>query len=297
MKISANKRNDFIFHFCNYILLVGFALICFYPFYYIFIYSISDPIEVAVKGVFFLPVRISFQNFENLFNKTDVIFNAAFVSAARAVVGTVLTVLCTSFFAFLVSKPEMPLRRLVYRFTVLTMYIGAGLIPWYVTMKNLGLKNSFLLYVLPSAIGAFYVVLVKTYIEQIPAALEESAKLDGAGHMTVFARIIFPICKPIIATIAIFSAVAQWNSWQDNLFLVSTKNLQTLQLVLYNFLNTFTSSSVSGNLSQLVNATSVNTTMSLKMAICMITVLPIIVVYPAMQKYFVKGIMLGAVKG
>ena len=176
------------------------------------------------------------------------------------------------------------------------MYVNAGLIPWYITMKGLGLKNNYLLYILPFAISAFYVVLYKTYVEQIPPALEESAQIDGASYFKSFIRIIFPVSKPIVATITIFSAVSQWNSWQDNLYLVNNKNLITLQLLLYNYLNSNTASGLASRISQ-VSSRSTITPVAIKMTICMITAIPIIIVYPVMQKYFVKGIMLGAVKG
>jgi putative aldouronate transport system permease protein len=167
------------------------------------------------------------------------------------------------------------------------------------TMKGLGLKNNFLLYVLPSAVTAFYVILVKTYIEQLPASLEESAKIDGAGPFRIFFSIIAPISLPIIATVAIFSAVGQWNTWQDNLYLVNVRNLQTLQLLLYNYLNTATATGDVSRMSAMAliaNARSVSPT-SLRMTMSMITVFPILLVYPFMQRYFIKGIMLGAIKG
>ncbi len=289
---------DWIFNIFNYAALLLFTLVCLYPFYYIFLYSISDAAEAARGSVFLWPVKPELASYVSLLAKPEVL-NAVFVSVGRTVVGTLLTVLCSSYLAYVVTRRDLPARSFLYRFVVLTLYIGAGLIPWYMTMKGLGLKNNFLLYVLPGAVGAFYVILVKTYIEQLPASLEESAKIDGAGPFTIFFRIIAPISLPIIATITIFSAVGQWNTWQDNLYLVNVRHLQTLQLLLYNYLNTATATgdvSRMSSMSLIANARSVSPT-SLRMTMSMITVFPILLVYPFMQRYFIKGIMLGAIKG
>ncbi|MGO4269474.1 carbohydrate ABC transporter permease, partial [Paenibacillus sp. TAF58] len=174
----------------------------------------------------------------------------------------------------------------------------AGLIPWYITMKMLHLNNNFLLYVLPTAVSGFFVILLKTYIEQLPAALEESAMMDGAGYLTLFVRIIFPLCKPIVATVAIFAAVGQWNTWMDNYFLVQNQSLKTMQLTLYEYLSsanalaTMSASDITKNAQRFVI-----TPESIKMSTTMLVTLPILLVYPFLQRYFVKGIMLGAIKG
>ncbi len=294
-KKSDRKIGDILFRICNYVLLICFAVICLYPFYYIFLYSISDPAAAELKGIFLLPVEPSLHSYKQLL-EGGTIFYAILVSASRAVIGTCVTVTCCSFFAYLVSKKEMPGRKIIYRMCVLTMYINAGLIPWYITMKKLGLKNNYLLYILPFAILGFYVILFKTYVEQLPASLEEAAQIDGAGFITCFVKVIFPLSKPIVATIAIFSAVTQWNAWQDNLYLVSNQKLMTLQLLLYNYLNSNVASGLSSHISQ-VSSGVTSTPTAIKMTICMITALPIIIVYPLMQKYFAKGILLGAVKG
>ena len=167
-------------------------------------------------------------------------------------------------------------------------------------MKDLGLKNNFLLYVLPTAVGAFFVVLIKAYIESIPPAVEESAEIDGAGFFTVFFRIIIPLSIPILACVSVFCAVNQWNSWTDNFFLVNDKNLTTLQYLLYGLLK--------ANMADLMHAAGGSpgggmnpgtqiTPAGLQYAMTVVTVLPIMLVYPIMQRFFIKGIMLGAVKG
>ncbi len=280
----------------NYTFLSLLVIVTIYPFYYIFIYSISDSIE-AQKGVYLWPAGFSLEAYKTTVQLPG-IADAAIVTLGRTILGTIITVFSCSFFAYLITKDELPFRKFIYRFVLITMYFNAGFIPWYLTMKMYGLQNNFLLYILPTAISGFNIILIKTFIEQLPPSLEESAKIDGAGYFRVFTSIIFPLSMPIIATIAVFSAVGQWNTWFDNFFLVENPKLQTLQLVLYNFLNQ--SSSLSNmTTEQLTRGDLVRTLtpQSIRMTITMLVTLPIVLVYPMLQRYFVKGIMIGAVKG
>lgn len=282
-----------------YIVLFLAALLCLYPFYYIFIYTISSPGEAAKGGIYLLPAGFSLVNYQQILAKKE-IFNAALISILRTVVGTGLTVFCSSLFGYLVTKKELIFRRFFYRAIVITMYLNAGLIPTYLIYKALHLNNNFLVYIIPGAVSAFYVILIKTYIESLPVALEESAMMDGARYWRIFIKIILPLCIPILATVAIFAAVGQWNSWQDNFFFVSNSKLKVLQLVLWEILNSAQSladSAKSGgqaNVSEMANRVS---PVSIRMTISMITTLPIILVYPFLQRYFIKGILIGAVKG
>lgn len=287
-----------VFAVFNYIFLLSLVFICIYPFYYIFIYSVSIPQEAAKGGIYFLPKGFTLASYVQMF-KLNNILQSAFVSVSRTVVGTAVTVFCSSLFAYLLANPRLRHRKAIYRFAITTMYLNAGLIPWYVLMKELGLKNNFLLYVLPSAIIMFYVILIKTYIEQLPNALEESAMIDGAGPMRIFIRIILPLSLPILATIAIFSSVGQWNTWMDNLYLVSEPKLQTLQLLLLTYLSDQTANMMSIKSKMPgMNITIVELTpTSVRMTITMIVTLPILLVYPFFQRFFVSGIMIGAVKG
>ena len=279
----------------NFFLLIVFAFLCVYPLYFIFINSISGA-DAVVRGVYILPEDFSLEFYKSLLQMTN-IPNSIVVSVARTVLGTALTVICSSFLGYMVTQSELPMRKWVYRFVVATMYFNAGLIPWYILMVNLGLKNNFLLYILPSAVGAYYVVLSKTYIESIPASVEESAKIDGAGVLTIYARLILPMSMPIIACLIVFCAVNQWNAWSDNFYLVSDPKLSTLQYQLYMNLANESSNVTNTTSSSSLLRSKATTELGLRYALSMLTVLPIILVYPFMQKYFVKGIMLGAVKG
>ena len=279
-----------------YLVCLVLTLVCIYPFYYVFIYSISDP-QLASKGLFLLPAGFNLDTYKGIFMLND-IPNAFFISVARTILATILTIAGSSFFAYLVTNRKMYGRKFVYRFVIMTMYLNAGLIPWYMTMKAYRLQNNFLLYILPGFVTAYYVILLKTYMESLPKELEESAHMDGAGIFTVFARIVFPLSKPIVATIGVYSLVGQWNQWTDNYFLVSDARVQTLQMVLYNYLNQ--ANRFQGMSSAAIDASSVASSItptSVKICITMVVVVPVIFVYPFLQKYFVKGIMLGAVKG
>ena len=298
MKLGKTGIGRMVFNIFNVTFLSLVSFVCIYPFYYVIIYSISNAAN-NLTNLTFLPSGFSLAAFIGIFHSKDVSI-AIGVSALRTILGTIITLICCTFFAFIVSKKEMYLRKFVYRYLILTMYINAGLIPWYLTMRAYGLKNNFLLYIVPSALSAFFVILIKTYIDQLPPSLEESAKIDGAGYLRIFVSIIVPISGPIIATIAVYTSVAQWNSWQDNYFLMNSSPFQTLQLTLYNYLNqaqqfTHMTSEEMGNLSH--SNRSIITPDSIKMAITVITIIPIMFVYPFFQKYFVKGLMLGAVKG
>ncbi len=296
MEKKVHKRHNIkIFDVINILILSLVALICMYPFYYLIIYSLSNSTEVARKGIWLLPAKLTVQNYKVLLWKKEIL-QATFISASRTILGTGITVICSSFFAFLLTKKELVLRKLIYRMLVITMYLNAGIIPYFIIMKNYGFKNNYLLYIVPSAIVAFYVILIKTYMEGIPAELEEAAKIDGAGHLTVFIKVILPVCIPVLATIAVFSAVNQWNSWQDNFYLIRNNDLKTLQLLLLEYLQSMDSTIISdiNTAAQKANRTSA---LSLKACISVITMLPIMLVYPFLQKFFVKGILIGSVKG
>lgn len=291
------KASDIVFNIFNYTGFFIFTIACIFPFYYLFINTISDNTLVAKGVIQFIPRGIHFANYTALRTVND-LMRSFIVTTARTVIGTALMVMASAFIGYLVTKREMKNRKFMYRFLIITMYFNAGLIPWYLNISMLGLTDNFLGYIIPSIIAPFNIILVKTYIESIPSELEESAFIDGAGYLTVFSRIILPLSKPILATIAIFGAVGQWNSFIDSLILMgNSPHLYTLQHRLYVYLTT------ASNLEQIIQSSphsavqhALNSKV-LKYTISMVTIIPILIVYPFMQRYFEKGIMLGAVKG
>ena len=221
----------------TYIVYALFAFVCVYPFYYIFINSISAN-NLSERGkVILYPLEIHFSNYISV-AKIPSLLDAAQVSVLRTVIGTALTVIVAAFLGFLFTRQTLWKRKFWYRFVVVTMYFNAGVIPWYLTMKTMGLTNNFWGYIFPTIIQPFYIILCKTYCESVPQALHEAAEIDGAGTLRVFFSIMLPVIKPILATIAIFAAVSQWNSFQDDLILMTNApKLHTLQYMLFQYIN------------------------------------------------------------
>ncbi len=293
------KPGDVLFNVLNYLFFTLFTLTCIFPFYYLFINTISDNDLVKRGLINFYPKGINFNNYLALKSVNDLGY-AFVVTISRTIIATVLMVVASAFVGYLVTKQEMWKRSFWYRFLVITMYFNAGLIPWYLNFAMLGLTNKYAAYILPAIVAPYNIILVKTYIESIPGELEESAFIDGASHMTVFRKLIFPLSKPILATIAIFGAVGNWNSFQDSLILMQDSHLFTLQHRLYIYLNQSSNiqsvmqsggSAAVSAMEQALNAKVIKYTIS------MVSIIPILLVYPFMMRYFEEGIMLGAVKG
>ena len=278
-----------------------FAFVCAYPFYYILINSISNN-DLSARGkVLLVPLGLHFKNFVAV-SRIKGLMQAFLVSVGRTTVGAGLTVITAGFLGFMFTRDTMWGRKFWYRFVVATMYFNAGIIPWFLTMSNLGLKNNFWGYIFPLVVQPFNIILCKTFVESTPKALQEAAEIDGAGTLTVFFRVILPIIKPILATVAIFAAVGQWNAFQDTLLLVTNPKLYTLQFVLYQYLTQANSlkAIINSQMSTESIAASLahsQTQTSIRMTVTIVVVFPIICVYPFFQRYFTSGIMIGAVKG
>lgn len=297
-KVSIGDR---LISVMTYVIYTIFAFVCAYPFYYIFINTISNN-DLSQKGkVIFWPKEVHFNNYAQVM-KIQGLFQALKVSVERTVVGTAVTVIIAAFLGYMFTRETMWHRKLWFRLVAATMYFNAGIIPWFITMKNLGLFNNFWVYIFPVAVQPFYIILCKTFVESVPKELQDAAEIDGAGTLRIFFQIIIPVIKPILATIAIFAAVAQWNSFQDTLLLVTDDKLFTLQYTLYNYINQASSlkalvnNSTSGA-ALTASLAHAQTATSIRMTVTIVVVTPIMLVYPFFQKFFTKGIMIGAVKG
>lgn len=299
-ELYRKSKLDILFDIINYTFFISFTLLCVFPFYYILINTISDNGLVRAGKINFIPQGFHLKNYLSLFAVNDLSVSF-WVTLGRTLLGTALMVISSGFVGYLVTKKQMWGRKIWYRMLIISMYFNAGLIPWYMNMSTLGLTNRFAAYIIPSIVAPYNIILVKTYIESIPEEIEESARIDGAGYLVIFKSIIFPLSKPILATIAVFGAVGHWNSFTDSLILMqSNPSLYTLQHRLYIYLNT------SSNLKALMQSGGVITQSMIESqlnskvisyTISMITAIPILLVYPFMQRYFEKGIMMGAVKG
>lgn len=292
---------DLTFVLLNYLFFTAFTIICIYPFYYLIINTISANDLSANGAINFIPKGIHFGNYVNVM-KIKGLGTAIWISFCRTVLGTICTVLASAFLGFMFTQQRLWGRSFWYRFIVITMYFNAGLIPMFLTMKNLHLTNSFWVYIIPFIVQPFNIILVKTYVESIPSSLQEAAEIDGAGIITVFRKIILPTCKPILATIAIFSAVGQWNSFNDTLIYITNQKLYSLQYLLYVYINQANSlraliNNTAGTGTNVMALATQQTPTSVRMTVTVIALIPILCVYPIFQRYFVKGIMIGSVKG
>ena len=294
------SKGDLAFNIVNYTVFALITLVCIFPFYYLFINTISSNELVSQGRIQLYPMEIHFENYIQVM-KIEGIFDALVTSVARTVLGTLYTVAGCAFLGYLVSKQEMWLRKVWYRLIVVTMYFSAGLIPWYMNLRSLGFLDNFWVYVIPGLVSPYNVILVKTFIEALPPSLEESATLDGAGYFRCFVSVVFPLITPILATLCIFSAVGQWNSFTDTMMLMPSGKYYTLQYLLYKYQNEASSLAALVRNTQdsnaLASVATKQTALSVQMTVAMVVTFPILLVYPFFQRYFVKGIMIGAVKG
>lgn len=283
-----------IFNVFNILFFLVIIALCLYPLWYIFIQSLSSG-PLAVNAVAW-PINFTLKNYADVFKSGDVP-HAFLISVLRTGIGTACTLLACMLLGYLFSKEDMPLRKVMYRILIITMYVSGGLIPTYLVYKAYRLTNSFLVYILPAVVDAYYVILIKTYVEQLPISVEESAMIDGAGTMCIFLKIILPMSLPIVATIAIYASVGQWNSWFDNhIYAISNKKILTLQYMLYRYLQE--AESIVRELKERDPGAAVPITpRGVRMTVTMITVVPVLCIYPFFQRYLIKGLMIGAVKG
>ncbi len=282
------------FDLANHVLMVIVLGIMVLPFLYIISYSLSDPSRLE-GGFVFVPAGLSFDAYKLAFQDPAIV-KGIFISVARTLTGPALMLLVTSMAGYVLTRNELVGVRFLRKFFVFTLYFSSGLIPLYLVMNYLNLLGTFMVYILPAAVSVFNMILIKTYIEGMPKGLEEAAVMDGANEFVLFFRVIFPVCLPVLAAVTLFESVNQWNAFIDTqIYNTMSPNLFSLQYVLYNTLNS-TTSNLELLKSQVSNHQNIATPQSLKMAITVITVLPIACVYPFLQRFFVKGIVLGSVK-
>lgn len=287
--------SDKAFVFCNTLFLLAFVIITLYPVLNTVAISFNDGIDAVRGGIHLWPRVFTLQNYKTVFNQQN-IATGAYITVMRTVIGTVLALVTNALLAYVVSRKHFLFKSQLSLFWVVTMYVNGGMIPTLLLYRTLGLTNSFWVYVIPSMIGAFNMLVMRTYMEGLPYALEESAKIDGAGDATIFVKIISPLCKPVYATVALFVAVGQWNSWFDAmLYNRMSSEYTTLQYELMKLLSSVMQQSGSANPGATTAAAAV-TPVSVRAAATVATMLPIICLYPFLQRYFVTGMTIGSVK-
>ena len=296
MEIRRRKRStkDIIFDTIIAIFLIVFVIVTLYPIINTLAVSFNDGIDSVRGGIHLWPRIFTLQNYKTVFANQN-LGQAAFISVARTVIGTVLSVFLTAMLAYVLSRKEFIYKKQLSFIYVLTIYVSGGMIPTYILMKELHLLNNFWVYIIPGLISAFNMIVIRTFINGIQYSLIESAKIDGAGDFRIFIQIILPLCKPVLATVALFVAVGQWNSWFDAMLYCSADNsLTTLQYELMKLLSSTTTQGASAEVMK--NAGSIVTPTSIRAAITIVTAVPIVCLYPFLQRYFVSGLTIGGVK-
>ncbi|GBG09067.1 Probable ABC transporter permease protein YtcP [Paenibacillus agaridevorans] len=291
-----NKRKPDLFAVVNGLVMLLFTLACIYPFYYVLIVSLNDPLDAQRGGLYLWVRSFSFENYKAIF-QTSELLNAYQITLFRVIVGSVLHLLLTAMFAFALTKKHFVFRRFLTWWMLIPMYFSGGLIPTYVVMDMLGLVNNVMVYVLPHLLATFHILILRTFLNELPAALEESAVIDGASDFSLFWRIVVPLSTPVLATVALFIGVFHWNDWFSGFTYMTSEDLWTAQNVLLKIIQTNEASNIASISKMDAGFKATVTAESVKMAMLVITTVPVIVVYPFLQKYFVKGMMLGSVKG
>ncbi len=274
-----------------WILLILILIITAYPFYYIVVASFSEGYDFMRGGVYFFPRKFTLFNYQALLSNEKWI-RAFGVSTARTLLGTLLTTVITCLVSFTFSRPDLAFGKF-YRFLVVfSMYVSGGIIPYYITLRNLHIVNTFWVYIFPAMLNLYFIMVGINFFSSIPTSLIESAKLDGASDLGAFFRIALPLSTPFIATLALFTAVNQWNAWLDSAYYVNSEGLRTIAYRMMTAINQ--TRGQQSNAGGDIVATA--TTMTTQASAMVTSMLPIMCVYPFLQKYFVQGIMIGAVK-
>lgn len=291
MKLS---RGEKLFGATNVVVLGAVALLCLYPFVYTLSISLSTAAEANRDGFHFFPRDISLVSYRMVLTNPNIV-TGYMNTLLRTVLGTSLTLAATCIAAYPLSRREMPHRAMLTFLVVFTMLFSGGMVPAYLLVKNLGMINTVWALTVPGMITAFNVIIVKNFFQSLPESLVESARLDGAGEWTILFRLYLPLSKPVLATVALWTAVGHWNAWFDALLYITDDRKQVLQT----FLQRIVIESSTQMMELGITDTSIVqfTSETIKAATIIVTILPIICVYPFVQKYFVKGIMLGGVKG
>ena len=285
-----------VFDVCNVIFMLLVIFICFYPFWYVFAVSINDNNVSSYVNVIFWPKAVTLQNYEVVFNSPQLLSGFK-IAILRTVIGTALSVILGGGMAYALSRKELVGRQFFNIFILITMYLGGGIIPLYLLFKFFGLLNTFPILIISGLFNTWNIILMRTSIASIPDGMVESAKIDGANDLSIYFRIIIPCSKPIFATITLFTAVAIWNDWFAGDMFITSDKLQPIQTIMMRIINDLKATEMINKTAGVVGNTGGSMVESVKMASVILTVVPIVLIYPFLQKYFVKGMMIGSIKG
>ncbi|WP_284645133.1 carbohydrate ABC transporter permease [Paenibacillus silviterrae] len=275
-----------------YVLLIAISLITLFPFFYVSMVSVTSEAEVVRKGIVLIPDQFAWGAYKTVLSNTFGIRQAYTITILRTVIGTSLSMIATTLAAYALSRKMLPGRSGLLLMIVFTILFSGGTIPTYLVVKSLGLMNSFWALIVPSLVSAFNLIIIKGFFEQLPSELMESATVDGAGELTTLWRIVLPLSMPSIVTISLFYAVGHWNSYFDGVLYLNDRRLWPLQVVL----RTILLQSQMQEVQEQSNDASVSS-LAIQMAAVIVSTVPILLVYPFIQKHFTKGVLIGAVKG
>jgi putative aldouronate transport system permease protein len=291
---------ELFFDNANVIVMILFALMTLYPLWFVLINSLNEGRDAALGGIWFLPRKWSLNNYTFVLNET--MRHAYMVTLARTVSGSLLTLLVCGFAAYALTKHTLPGRNAIITFFLIPMFIGGTVVSYYVVYSRMGMLNRFWVYIIPGSFSFFQMIIMRTYMYTIPPSLEESAKMDGASYFRIFFRIVVPLSMPIIATTLLFSAVGHWLDFYTNMVYVNKRQLMTVQYLLWlvvlsgqSSMSAMTQEKAAGGGNAAYLQGSV-TPQSIKMAAIIIVTVPILFVYPFLQRYFVQGVLIGSVK-
>jgi putative aldouronate transport system permease protein len=299
-KITPSKikrsKGTILFDTLNTLFMLIICFLCLYPIWYVLVNSFNDAKDAMIGGIYWWPRVFSLENYKTVFEDSSVL-RAFKITVGKTILGTSLNVFFTAMVAYPLSKQNLAGRKFYMAMGTITMFFSGGLIPTFLLFKNLNLLNNFLVYIIPAAFNFFNLLIFINFFREIPASLEESAKIDGANDWRIFIKVILPLSKPVLATIALFAGVGQWNDYFGGLMYMTNRvDLEPIQTYLYRMVAQVQSSQVAGSISASNITAGDTTSTSIKLAAMVITTLPICCVYPFLQKYFVKGMMVGAVK-
>lgn len=292
------KRHTSCFDVINTVIMIAMMAVMVFPFWYCVAGSFNDGTDYLRGGIYFWPRKFTLANYSAVF-RDRTIFHSFMVSVAKSLLGSFSSLLVTALAAYVMCRPHLKWKKFYAPFMTLTMYFSGGLIPYFLVIKNLGLYDNFLVYIIPGLFSVWNLIIMRSFFVDLPDSLIESAKMDGAGEYRIFFRIVLPLSKPVLATVLLFSLVGQWNSYFDSMMYTSSASIQTIQLFLKKII---TDPGAAGGLASsaamaIPEAAKKVTPQTIKLAAMVVTSLPIICVYPFLQKYFVKGMTIGAVKG
>lgn len=294
-KLNRRTKSEYIFDNINILIMITICAITIYPIWYVIVNSFNDGVDAMGGGIYWWPREFTIENYKAVFVNPGILTSFG-VTIAKTVIGTLTHVFFTAMVAYALSRKDLYGRNIYMVIGIITMFFSGGLIPYFLLIRDLGLFDNFLVYIIPTLFNFFHLIIFVSFFRELPTSLEEAAKIDGANDFMIFIKVIIPLSMPVIATIALFQGVYQWNDYFAGVIFVNNPDLQPIQTYLYKVVAESSSNQMMANAPGGITTKTV-TSQSIKLATMVVTTLPIMLVYPFLQKYFVKGMLIGSVKG